>query len=464
MATVQDYGPQEEKDQEQQNEIGQSVPELSTPKAAPTAPGGQAVGGASTAPAPKPSSSGSFQDFSKFKQANTAKLQALGNLSKEKEVGKVESFANKAQSTATGQSAGLQGQRLDPSITSNLTAKNLPYKTDELKAVLDSTWDREAETKARDELAGANRQALASLGGIQGAAEGGRAGIQQMLRGQRGGGSTGATAADAMLLQSESGYRKGIRDEASRLGQQVQDTISTGDAQLDKAIQDIKQQNSQVQSGLRNRLSGIQSDILRSAEQSQRQLAADAAQRAEDQYRAQTQRSFEDQLKQTLAGMRQDVPGLVANAPGQGIAGVTDNSQDVERAQMRNQALDRLMKNPALLKEFTGQSFDDLLAGDAGLAAAREQASSGIGLSNALSAQDAAALNAIAGLQGGQTYSSAGPANVNVSGMSGENIQNLISKLTPGLEKYLSTTGNLQQPIQQVESTAPVVPGTVAWQ
>lgn len=180
----------------------------STNIASAPAPSGQAAsGGQATASAP--SSSGNFQDFSKFKNANQGKLQALSNLATTSAQGGVD----KAKSAFDSAGSAFQGEiqknakNFDTSAYKNLN-KDSTIDADALGKDLSEAGTKVDSGIQQGQLAGTNEYGALTNKVSQVQNFGTRAGTAAVLGdAQSNQASSAAANQDALLLQSMGDFR-----------------------------------------------------------------------------------------------------------------------------------------------------------------------------------------------------------------------------------------------------------------
>lgn len=226
---------QEREDQQNQVDDGNKVPELNQPTAPTAAPvaGGPSVGGAGNAKpaAPKGSSSGAFQDFSKFQAANKGKIEALGNLTTGGAQSSAQGAADNRQTALDTAGSKIKESYGNVNDFNNISQTNIEgTEGDNLRSTITDLGKSIDYTKGDDyglqSATEADQAYGKAVGNIAGATD--RTGVGQLLGKLRGGGKAAALAGDSLLLRGNQGFRQNM---ANTIGQVQQDFTdrTTGD-------------------------------------------------------------------------------------------------------------------------------------------------------------------------------------------------------------------------------------------
>ncbi len=220
----------------------QTQSNISTP--APQA-GGMAVGGGTAAPTQQ-KASGSFQDFSKFKQANKGKLDALSNIAIDSAKGGLDKASKAFQDAGSAYNQKVKDNQVDFNVPKLGDNYDVDTYTKKFQAA-----DTKVDTgKLAGELAGSKEFTdYSTAEGLAGNLPG-RAGTAAALAGygnKEGGYSSSAANQDSLLLQSMGGYRtaanqlaKGVKGGAEKALTESQGKIAAEGDTVYKNNQDAK--------------------------------------------------------------------------------------------------------------------------------------------------------------------------------------------------------------------------------
>ncbi len=231
MAIFNEQSKEEENAQSAEDSGG--IPELSAPTPPSSAPAvsGQSVGGAGNATSgPKASSSGSFQDFSKFQDANKGKIQALSNLTTggaRQQATDANTKVNTAVASADSAIKDSYGNAEDYSDINKDNVQNQEGRIAEGNNYLGGTIDYTKDnTFGAQDAVNAQQDYGTAVQNIAGATD--RAGVGQLLSGLRNGGAKAANAGDSLLLRGNQGFRQNMADTVTGIQSDFQ-ANTTGD-------------------------------------------------------------------------------------------------------------------------------------------------------------------------------------------------------------------------------------------
>lgn len=395
LATINDPMEDAQTQDEQQEQAQGSVPEfgggsgVADARASTGAPVGQ------SRQQTKPTSSGSFQDFSKFQAANKTKVGELGTqVAQDAATARTE--GRKGIDTAVqGARTNIAGQQQDASKLGNITAANLADKQQDIKQFRDFRMDQDAVQRAAlDNVGKAYSDYQKGVGGFQQAKD--LTGVKKLFQEHGPDRSNVAAAGDALLFRSNV-------DARNKLAQQQAETAKFDAAKaqqqnvdaLGQQISDVAKANELARGQVDTQLGTVQDNILR-----------DIASR---------EKSVENRLYQEA------INAALEKARGLG-SGFTDRSQiDVESDWSANQNLGNLSSgtqpvvSPA---EYRGDIYSSLSQSELEKALGGQDAlRQAFGIDNLVSGSNIvssdpklqATLNALAGLgQAGYDYQDAG--------------------------------------------------------
>lgn len=226
------------------------------------APAGQAAsGGGATAPAP--SSSGNFQDFSKFKTANQGKLQALSNLATDSAQGGVD----KAKSAFDTAGSAFQGEiqknakNFETSAYKNLNNNSTVDATALGKDLSEASQTVDSATQ-QGKLAGS--QEFTNLQNNVGLASniGNRAGTAALLgNAQSNQASAAAANQDSLLLQSMGDYRAKANQIAQANKGADTNALTTNQTKLVDTAKTVNDNNAAYKTKALEALGGLQTGL-----------------------------------------------------------------------------------------------------------------------------------------------------------------------------------------------------------
>lgn len=346
---------------------------------------------------PKPTSSGSFQDFSKFQAANKAKIGELGTkVAQDAATARTE--GRKGIDTAVqGARTNIAGQQQDASKLGNITAGNLVDKQQDIKNFRDFRMDQDAVQRAAvDNVGKAYSDYQKGVEGFQQAKD--LTGVKKLFQEQGPDRSNVAAAGDALLFRSNV-------DARNKLAQQQAETAKFDAAKaqqqnveaIGQQIADVAKANELARGQVDTQLGAVQDKIL-----------SDIASR---------EKSVENRLYQEA------INAALEKARGLG-SGFTDRSQlDVTGDWAANQTLGNIASGtqPAVAPaEYRGDIYGNLSQGELEKALGGQDAlRQAFGIDNLVSGSNIVAsdpkmqatLNALAGLgQSGYSYQDAAAA------------------------------------------------------